>query len=105
MGAAATPTERKNMASKKSAVAALSHGAGAERTADLIRGWRGVCAETGKSRVQLWRDIRAGLFPQPIELGKNSIAFFRQEVDAWKASRPRRSYGAGIGSKPGERAA
>ena len=26
---------------------------------ELIRGWRGICAETGKSRVQLWRDIRA----------------------------------------------
>ena len=61
---------------------------------DLIRGWAGIRAEVGKSRVQLWRDIRAGLFPAPIETGPNSIAWFRSEVEAWKASRPRRTYGA-----------
>jgi predicted DNA-binding transcriptional regulator AlpA len=59
---------------------------------DLIRGWAGVCAEVGKSRVQLWRDIRAGRFPAPIEIGENSVAWFRAEVEAWKASRPRRTY-------------
>jgi prophage regulatory protein len=64
-----------------------SDGAGA-----LIRGWRGICAETGKSRVQLWRDIRAKKFPQPIEIGPNSLAWFRAEIEAWKSSRPRRTY-------------
>ena len=62
---------------------------------DLIRGWAGICAEVRKSRVQLWRDIRAGQFPAPIEVGANSIAWFRSEVDAWKASRPRRTYSSG----------
>jgi len=61
---------------------------------ELIRGWRGVCTETGKSRVQLWRDIRARRFPCPIELGPNSIAWYRAEIEAWKASRPRRRYGS-----------
>jgi predicted DNA-binding transcriptional regulator AlpA len=61
---------------------------------DLIRGWSGVCREVGKSRVQLWRDVRAGRFPSPIETGANSVAWFRIEVDAWKASRPRRTYRA-----------
>jgi predicted DNA-binding transcriptional regulator AlpA len=59
---------------------------------DLIRGWAGVTAEVKKSRVQLWRDIRAGTFPAPIETGANSIAWFRAEVEAWKGSRPRRTY-------------
>jgi prophage regulatory protein len=59
---------------------------------NLIRGWTGVCAEIGKSRVQLWRDIREGRFPAPIEIGPNSLAWLRSEVDAWKASRPRRTY-------------
>ena len=59
---------------------------------ELIRGWSGVIAETGKSRVQLWRDVRAGRFPPPIELGPNSIAWYRAEIEAWKASRPRRTY-------------
>jgi predicted DNA-binding transcriptional regulator AlpA len=62
---------------------------------DLIRGWRGICLEARKSRAQLWRDIRAGRFPPPIELGPNSVAWFRLEIQAWKASRPRRTYRTG----------
>ena len=61
---------------------------------ELIRGWAGVCAEVHKSRVQIWRDVRAGLFPAPIETGKNSVSWIRSEVEAWKASRPRRTYSA-----------
>jgi prophage regulatory protein len=61
---------------------------------DLIRGWRGVSAAIGKSRVQIWRDVRAGRFPAPVELGPNSIAWYRNEVDTWKAGRPRRTYRA-----------
>jgi predicted DNA-binding transcriptional regulator AlpA len=61
---------------------------------DLIRGWAGICAEVHKSRVQLWRDIRAGRFPQPIETGPNSIAWVRSEVEEWKRTRPRRTYSA-----------
>jgi prophage regulatory protein len=58
----------------------------------LIFGWAGLCAEIGKSRAQLWRDVRDGLFPAPIEVGPNSLAWVRDEVEAWKASRPRRTY-------------
>jgi predicted DNA-binding transcriptional regulator AlpA len=62
---------------------------------ELIRGWAGVCAEVGKGRVQLWRDIRAGRFPAPIEIGQNAVAWVRSEVEEWKRTRPRRTYGAG----------
>jgi predicted DNA-binding transcriptional regulator AlpA len=61
----------------------------------LIRGWRGICRQVQKSRVQLWRDIRAGRFPPPIEIGPNSIAWYQEEIEAWKASRPRRTYRSG----------
>jgi predicted DNA-binding transcriptional regulator AlpA len=61
---------------------------------ELLRGWRAVSAATGKSRVQLWRDIRAGRFPAPIEIGANSVAWFKVDVDTWKLTRPRRTYGA-----------
>lgn len=60
---------------------------------ELIPGWAGVCADVHKSRVQLWRMVRAGKFPQPIEVGDNSIAWIKSEVEAWKATRPRRTYG------------
>jgi prophage regulatory protein len=59
---------------------------------ELIRGWAGICSVVGKSRVQLWRDIRAERFPAPIEVGPNSIAWFSSEIEAWKAARPRRTY-------------
>jgi prophage regulatory protein len=62
---------------------------------EVIRGWRGICAATGKSRVQLWRDVRARRFPAPVELGPNSIGWFRREIEAWMLERPRRTYRAG----------
>lgn len=61
---------------------------------ELIRGWAELCEEVRRSRVQIWRDIRAGQFPPPIETGPNSIAWFRSEIEAWKRSRPRRTYGS-----------
>jgi len=60
----------------------------------MIRGWAGYEEKTGKDRVQGWRDVRAGRFPPPIELGPNSIGWFEDEIDDWLASRPRRTYGA-----------
>ena len=46
----------------------------------------------GKSRVQIWRDVRAGRFPAPISLGPNSAGFYQDEILAWLESRPRVSY-------------
>lgn len=53
---------------------------------------------TGRSRVQRWRDIKAGKFPAPVELGPNQIAWFEDEVETWLASCPRRTYGAPAGA-------
>ena len=47
-----------------------------------------------KSRVQRWRDIKAGKFPPPIEIGPNKLGWYEDEIDDWLASRPRRTYGA-----------
>ena len=60
----------------------------------ILRGYKAARDKTGKSRVQIWRDVRDGLFPAPIALGPNSVAWYEDEVDAWLASRPRRTYGA-----------
>lgn len=60
----------------------------------IIRGYKAAEKKVGKSRVQIWRDISAGTFPPPLELGPNSVAWFEDELDAWLASRPRRTYGA-----------
>ncbi len=53
-----------------------------------------VSERIGKSRVQLWRDVRAGKFPPPIQLGPNSIGWYEHEVERWLETRPRRTYGA-----------
>lgn len=60
----------------------------------IVRGYKLAGERVGKSRIQIWRDVRAGQFPAPIELGPNSVAWFEDEIDAWLASRPRRTYGA-----------
>jgi predicted DNA-binding transcriptional regulator AlpA len=60
----------------------------------LIRGYSGLRKEVPASRQTIWREIRAGRFPAPIELGPNSLGWFKAEIEAGKASRPRRKYGS-----------
>lgn len=38
---------------------------------------------TGLSNTTIWRKYRAGEFPQPRQLGPNSVAWLESEVDAW----------------------
>ena len=54
--------------------------------ADLERRYR-------KSRVTIWRWVRAGLLPAPYELGPNSIGFASDELDERDAGLKRRDYG------------
>ena len=65
-----------------------------ETTSRKILRSNAVTKRTGKSRVQIWRDVKAKKFPAPVDLGPNSIGWFEDEIDAWLASRPRRTYGA-----------
>ncbi len=65
----------------------------------IVRGYKRVEDQIGKSRVQIWRDIKAGLFPAPLELGPNSVGWYQDEIDSWLKSRTRRHYGAGTPAK------
>ena len=65
-----------------------------EQSRRLIR-WPVVHQKTGKSRTQIWRDVRGGKFPAPVSTGENSVAWFEDEVDAWLANRPRVNYAPG----------
>ncbi len=59
----------------------------------LITGYKALSEKLGKrSRTQIWRDIKAGLLPPPLELGPNSRAWWDDEIDSNLASRPRRTY-------------
>lgn len=59
-----------------------------------------VMARTGLSRTTIWRKVRAGDFPSPIELGANSVGWPAAEIAAWLESRKRRDYGAQSGALP-----
>lgn len=39
------------------------------------------------SRVHLWRLIRDGKFPKPIELSKSRSAWIESEIDDWIAAK------------------
>lgn len=43
--------------------------------------------KTGKSRAALYEAIRAGTFPAPVPIGRNSVAWLEAEVDQWIAAR------------------
>ena len=52
-----------------------------------------VTARTGLSRVSIWRKIRAGQFPAPLEISSNTIGWPESEIAEWQSTRPRRIYG------------
>jgi prophage regulatory protein len=44
-----------------------------------------LLAKTGLSYPTIWRRVQAGTFPQPVQLGPNSIGWIEEEVDGWIA--------------------
>jgi predicted DNA-binding transcriptional regulator AlpA len=50
----------------------------------------------GKSRVTLWRWVRAGLLPAPYETGPNSVGFADDELDERDANLTRRTYAPAV---------
>ena len=42
-----------------------------------------VMSRTGYGKTRIYELIRQGLFPPPIRLGPNSVAWVEREVDAW----------------------
>jgi len=48
---------------------------------------REVELKTGKSRAAIYADIRAGTFPEPVPIGRSSVAWLEAEIDQWIADR------------------
>lgn len=44
---------------------------------------------TGRSYSSLRRDMAAGLFPRPLQLGPRSIGWRASEIESWLEARPR----------------
>jgi len=51
-----------------------------------------VIERTGLSRTTIWRKVRGGEFPAPVQLGVNSVGWPEHEVEDWRNSRPRVHY-------------
>ncbi len=51
-----------------------------------------VLTRTGLSRTTIWRKIRRGDFPAPIQLGANSVGWPEHEIDQYIANLPRVTY-------------
>lgn len=54
----------------------------------IIRGPE-VEAKTGKSRVTIWRDIKAGTFPKPVQIGRKAVGWYAHEIEAYLEALPR----------------
>ncbi len=46
-----------------------------------------VAALVGWHPVHVMREARAGRFPKPVQIGRNSVGFVAEEVDVWMAAR------------------
>ena len=53
---------------------------------------KAVMARMGWSRTTLWRRVRAGEFPAPVDTGSNTVGWFDDEVDAAQENLSRVNY-------------
>jgi len=70
------------------------------RTSLKLLRMRDLTAEYGLTPASVYRWIGEGAFPLPVNLGSNSVAWHRNEVELWVHSRPR----AKVKVKPAARA-
>ena len=42
----------------------------------------------GVHRVTLWEWRRRGVFPRPLRIGPNTLAWRYEDIEAWRNSRP-----------------
>jgi len=50
---------------------------------------RDLISEYGLSPASVYRWIGDGAFPLPVNIGSNSVAWHREEIEDWRKSRPR----------------
>lgn len=58
---------------------------------DRLLRWPQVREIVGLSRTTVWRLQKAGLFPDPIEVSANRVAWRERDIEAWCADRAPRS--------------
>lgn len=55
----------------------------------MIRGAANLAKLLEVSETFIWREERAGRFPQRVRLGAQAVAWFEDEIAEWIAGRPR----------------
>ena len=50
-----------------------------------------VESRVGLSRTTLYRKMREGSFPEPVQVGARAVRWPAREIEAWLACRPRAS--------------
>ncbi len=53
---------------------------------------KAVMVRMGWSRTTLWRRVRTGEFPAPVDTGSNTVGWFEDEVKTAQANLPRVTY-------------
>ena len=61
---------------------------------------RDVVTRVGLHRSTIWKKVRAGTFPAPIQLAENKIGWPETEISDWIKQQPRRTYGAETAPEP-----
>jgi prophage regulatory protein len=59
----------------------------ADRAEEKIARRKKVEDRTGLSRSSIYAGIKAGTFPKPIQLGRQSVGWLESEIDAWLRQR------------------
>ena len=60
-------------------------------TTDRLLRLSEVRARCGLSRSSVYRQMRAGAFPEPLRVGVRAVRWRESEIEDWQATRPRAS--------------
>jgi prophage regulatory protein len=58
------------------------HFQGAHMSDKVLR-LKAVQQQTGKSRSAIYHDIKSGLFPRQIRIGRRAVGWLESEISAW----------------------
>ena len=47
-----------------------------------------VCKTTGLSKTTIWRMVKAGTFPPPVQLSPRAVGWRRSDIEKWLENRP-----------------
>ena len=64
----------------------VEHGVEVRRSTDRLLNKWAVERETSLDITTIYRRMKAGMFPQPVRVGKRRVAWRESDIAAWQAS-------------------